>query len=485
MRTQEEYLEKLKGMRHNIYLDGECIGRDDPRVIKATSAIRTTFSLVDDPEYKDLLTATSHLSGETINRFTHIHQSEEDLLKKQKLTRKICGNCGGCVQRCMGIDMMNALSSVVKDVDDKYGTTYYDNFLKFLKYFQENDLVCAGSQTDTKGDRGARPGQQWDPDQYLHVVERREDGVVVRGCKVHNTMAPYADELIALPTRVMKPEEKDYAIAFAIPADTEGVYLIAREAFSQQREENLDAPITQAGDLESMTVFDDVFVPNERIFLNGETDFAGILALRFALYHRHSYTGCKPGIGDVIMGTTALLADYQNIKKQSHVKEKLAEMISVAELTYAAGIASSVNSTKASSGTQVPNVIYANVGRRHAGHNIYHEFNMLCDVAGGLPATIPMTKEYNHPEVGKFVQKYVTRREGVSSEDCYRAFLLANDLLCGEYSSVIFQVAGVHGGGSPIMEDIAILGDYDLNEKMDIAKHLAGIKDKKEEDEEK
>ena len=172
---------------------------------------------------------------------------------------------------------------------------------------------------------------------------------------------------------------------------------------------------------------------------------------------------------------TALLADYQNIKKQSHVKEKLAEMVSVAELTYAAGIAASVKSEKASSGTQVPNVIYANVGRRHAGHNIYHEFNSLCDVAGGLPATVPMTKEYNNPTVGKFVQKYVTRRKGVSSEDCYRAFLLANDLLCGEYSSVIFQVAGVHGGGSPIMEDIAILGSYDMRKRINIAKHLAGI----------
>ncbi|WP_130862614.1 4-hydroxyphenylacetate 3-hydroxylase family protein [Bacilliculturomica massiliensis] len=481
MRTQEQYLEGLKKMRPNIYLDGECIGRDDPRVVRASSAIRMTFSLVDNPEYEDLLTATSHISGKKINRFTHIHQSVDDLLKKQEMTRKICGACGGCVQRCMGIDMMNAISGVSYDVDQKYGTSYYQNFLKFLEYFQENDLVCAGSQTDTKGDRAARPSQQWDPDQYLHVVERRPDGVVVRGCKVHNTMAPYADELLIVPTRVMGPDEKDYAIAFAIPADTEGIYLIAREAFSTARKPEMDAPITSAGDLESMTVFDDVFIPNERIFLNGEVDMAGKMALRFALYHRHSYTGCKPGIGDVIMGTAALIADYQNIKKQGHVKEKLAEMISVAELVYAAGIASAVKSTKAASGTQVPNVIYANVGRRHAGHNIYHEFNMLCDITGGLPATIPGTAEYLNPEISKYVQKYVTRREGISPEDCYRAFMLASDLLTGEYSTVVFQVAGVHGGGSPIMEDIAILGSYDLNAKVNIAKHLAGIEVKDEE----
>lgn len=475
MRTQEQYLAGLLKMRKNVYLDGEIISRDDPRVIKASSPIRMTFSMVDNPDMAGLLTATSHLTGKRINRFTHIHQSPEDLMAKQEMTRKMCQHAGGCIMRCMGIDMMNGISSVVKDVDEKYGTSYYQNFLNYLKVFQEKDLVCAGSQTDTKGDRMLRPIEQWDPDQYLHVVERRPDGVVVRGCKVHNTMAPIADELIVVPTRMMGKDEKDYAISFAIPADAEGIYLIAKGAFNFERESNLEAPISNLGDLESMTVFDNVFIPNERIFLNGETEFAGMLALRFALYHRHSYTGCKPGIGDVIMGTTALLADYQNIAKQGHVKEKLADLISVAELVYAAGIAAAVKSTKASSGTQVPNVIFANVGRRHAGHNIYHEFNTLCDIAGGLPGTIPWTKEYNHPEVGKFVKKYVTRREGVSSEDCWRAFALAADLLSGEYSVVAFQIAGVHGGGSPIMEDIAIMGSYDLKSKVKIAKELAGI----------
>ena len=477
MRTQEEYLERLAKMRPNIYLDGEIIGRDDPRVVRASAAIRLTFSMVDNPELDGLLTATSHISGQKINRFTHIHQSVEDLLAKQEMTRKMCQYAGGCIQRCMGVDMMNAMSGITKDVDLKYGTTYYDNFMNFLKKFQEEDLVCAGSQTDSKGDRMKRPSEQWDPDQYLHVVERREDGVVVRGAKCHNTMAPYADYLIAAPTRVMGPDEKDYAISFAIPADTEGIYLIAREAFSHERDANLDAPITTAGDIESMTVFDNVFIPNECIFLNGETDFAGKLALRFALYHRHSYTGCKPGIGDVIMGTTALIADYQGIKKQGHVKEKLAKLVCVAEIVFAAGVAAAYKSTKAASGTQIPNVIYCNVGRRHAGHAIYHEFNTLCDIAGGIPATMPLSKEYNHPEVGKFVQKYITRREGVSSEDCWRAFQLASDLLTGEYSTVIFQVAGVHGGGSPIMEDIAIMGAFDMNARIQIAKRLAGIAD--------
>lgn len=476
MRTSKEYLERLAGMRKNIYLNGEVIGRDHPTIVHASKAIQLTFDLANDPTYSKYLQTTSHLSGKPINRFTHIHQSPEDLLMKQEMTRVMCNLVGGCIQRCMGCDAMNGFSVATKNADMKYGTNYHERWLKYLEYFQENDLVAAASQTDAKGDRSLRPGEQPDPDMYLHVVERRPDGVVVRGAKLHNTMAPYADELLVFPTRALKKDEKDYAIGFAIPADTEGVYLIGREAFSPKRAENMEAPYTNLGDVESFTVFDNVFVPNERIFINGETEFGGEMALLFALYHRHSYCGCKPGIADVMMGTTALIADYNGVEKTGHVREKLADMISVAELVFAAGIAASVKSMKAPSGTQIPNIIFANVGRKHAGHNIYHEYETLCDITGGLPATLPLTTEYNSPVVGDFVRKYTKRRAGVSEENHYRAYHLASDILTGEVGAALL-VAGVHGGGSPIMEDIAILGTYDIKSKKELAKYLAGIKE--------
>jgi len=476
MRTSKDYLEKLAGMRKNIYLNGEVIGRDHPKIIHASKVIQVTFDLAENSEYSKYLKTTSHISGKPINRFTHIHQSPEDLLLKQEMTRKLCNLVGGCIQRCMGCDSMNGLSVSTKNADLKYGTHYHERWLKYLAYFQENDLVGAACQTDAKGDRSLRPGEQPDPDMYLHVVERREDGVVVRGAKLHNTMAPYADELLAFPTRALTKDEQDYAIAFAIPADTEGVYLIGREAFSPQREPGLEAPYTNLGDIESFTIFDNVFVPNERIFINGETEFGGELALMFALYHRHSYCGCKPGIGDVMMGTAALLADYNGVEKTGHAREKIADMISVVELVYAAGIAASVKSMKAPSGTQIPNIIYANVGRRHAGHNIYNEYDILCDIAGGLPATLPLSKEYNSPIVGDFVRKYTKRRAGVSPESHYRLYHLASDILTGEIGTALL-VAGVHGGGSPIMEDIAIMGSYDVKSKKNLAKYLAGIKE--------
>jgi len=308
------------------------------------------------------------------------------------------------------------------------------------------------------------------------VVERREDGVVVRGAKLHNTMDPYADEILAFPTRALKKNDNDYAIAFSIPADAEGIYLIGRKEYSHDRDENLAAPYCELACIESFTVFDNVFIPNERIFLDGETEFGSELAMMFALYHRHSYCGCKPGVGNVMYGLTALLADYNDVEKTGHTRERLADIASVVELVYAAGIAASVKSRKATSGTQIPNIIYCNVGRRHAGHNVYHEYDIRCDIAGGLPATLPLSKEYNSPLVGDFVRKYTRRREGVSDENHYRAYHLASDILNGEMGAALL-VAGVHGGGSPIMEDIAILGSYDTEGKKKLAKRLAGIKE--------
>jgi aromatic ring hydroxylase len=270
MRTSQEYLKRLAGMRKNIYLDGEVIGRDHPKVVHASKAIQATFDMAETPEYSPWLKTTSHITGNPINRFTHIHQSAQDLLMKQEMTRKLCNLVGGCIQRCMGCDVMNGLSVATKNADIKYGTDYHQRWLKYLEYFQEHDLVGAASQTDAKGDRSLRPGEQPDPDMYLHVVERREDGVIVRGAKLHNTMAPYADELIVIPTRALKKDEKDYAIAFAIPADTEGVYMIGRQAFSADRAEGMEAPYNNLGDIESFLFLIMYSFPTKEYSLTGK-----------------------------------------------------------------------------------------------------------------------------------------------------------------------------------------------------------------------
>ncbi len=473
MRTFEEYLEVLRAMKPNIHMHGEVIQRDDPRLIAPMNNIKLTFDLAWAPELQHLTIATSHLSGERINRFCHVHRSQDDLLKKQEMTRVACQRTPACIQRCMGTDMLNALSVVTHEIDQAKGTEYYPRFTEYLKYFQKNDLVGCAAQTDVKGDRSLRPHQQSDPDMYLRIVEKKKDGIVVRGAKAHNSIAAYADEIIVTPTRALTKEEGDWSVAFAVPGDHPGVHQVIVTGAPKARK-HLKAPYSEYGSCHSLTIFDDAFIPWDRVFMCGEWEFGGRMALMFALYHRHSYTGCKPAVTDVFIGTTALVAEYQGVEKAQHIRHKIADLISVAELVYGAGIAAAVKSRPSSSGTYIPDVIFCNVGRRHAGMNFYHEMEILCDVAGGLAGTLPYEEDFLEPMTGPLLNKYIKRKEGVSPEDVHRCFYQAQEMVQGFGGHR--AVAGLHGGGSPIMEVIAMLANYDLDSKKKIAKYLAGIK---------
>ena len=479
MRTFEQYVEDLKKMKPNIYIGKEKVDRTDPRIRGGINIVRETFDRAHDAEWEELCTATSHLTGNKINRFTHIHQSEEDLLKKQKMTRLLCHRTGGCIQRCMGIDALNALSVITYEMDEALGTDHYERFKKFMEYFQENDLIASSAQTDAKGDRLKRPHEQVDPDQYLRVIETREDGIVVRGCKINITNTPYADEMIVVPCRYMGPEDNDYAVAFALPADWEGVKLLTRPAWVRESE-IIDSPASKLGDCETFIIFDDVFVPNERVFLNGhgdprQTPYAGFLALMFAHYHRHSYTGCKPAVSEVIASAAALVAEYNGIERASHAQDKLSHLIGTAELVFAAGESSAKHSEKAPSGTQVPDEILTNAGRRLAGEMIYEEYKILADLSGGIIATLPYEASFTSEEVGELAMKYLKRNPRVKPEYIYRCFKGIEALAVSDLAGLM-QVAGLHGGGSPQMETITMMMRYDLEKLKDISKYLFGIK---------
>jgi len=477
MRTFEEYKENLKNMRKNIYIGGELRGRDDELLRPGINTVGVTFDAAQDPKNKGIVTTNSDLIGEEINRFNHIYQSQDDLLSKQKMIRNLCGKVGGCIQRCMGCDVMNALYGTTKEIDDAYGTEYHKRFLNYLKIYQEKDLIGNAAQTDVKGDRSKRPSEQEDPDLYLRIVEKKDDGIIVSGCKAHNTIAPYADEIIAIPTRMMGRNEKDWAVAFAIPADTEGVTLVCRSTSPRSRKK-FKSPFTEYGACDSMTVFDNVFVPWERVFMCGETKFAGKLALSFANNHRFSYCGCKPAVTDIVMGATSLVADYNGIGKEPHAVDEVSELMVTAELVYGAGIAAAVTSTKNSAGSLEPNFLYSNCGRYYAGVNIYNEYDTLASMAGGLPATLPYEEEFINKETKGYMDKYIMRNPDVTAEDQHRLFRFISDYSCSSMSGV-YQYAGVHGGGSPIMEKIGIRSFYDLESKKDIVKCLAGIEKKK------
>jgi len=478
VKTFDEYYDRLKKMRPNIYMGGEKVGRTDERLEAQRWVIRETYDRANDPAWDDLCTATSHVTGDKVNRFTHIHQSVDDLLKKQQMTRQLCHRVGGCIMRCMGVDAMNALSVITYEMDQALGTDTSENYLKYLRYWQDNDICANCAQTDTKGDRLKRPHEQADPDLYLRIVESRPDGIVVRGAKIDNTTAPVSDEIIAIPTRFMTENDSDYAVAFAIPADWDGVKMLVRPA-TQHRRKYLKAPVAEAGDAESYTIFDDVFVPRDRVFLDGKSDprqtpFAGFLALLFAHYHRHSYTGCKPAISEILASAAALVAEYNGIERQPHVRDKISHIVGTAELVMAAGQMSAHRAERSPAGTYVPDEILTNAGRRLAGEQIYEEFKIVADLAGGLCATMPFEEEFFSDETGDLANKYLMRNPQVSAENQHRCFRGIENLIVSELAGVV-QVAGLHGGGSPQMETITMMARYDVDSLKSIAKYLFGI----------
>jgi len=489
MRTKQQYIERLRKMRRNIYVNGEKIARDDEIQMPTINTYGLTFDYAADPKYEDLCTAKSHLTGEKINRFCHVHHSKEDLHKKQDMTRALCQIAGGCIQRCMGIDATNAIYNVSYEADklNNGATQYHKNFVKWLERFQKEDLAGCCAQTDVKGDRMKRPSQQKDPDLYVHVVERKKDGIVVRGSKVHISEASVADEILVVPTRALLPEEKDWAVSFAVPADWEGVKQVV--SIHNLRDRSHFKRGFTPGYTDSYVVFDNCFIPWERVFLCGETIHGGACALLFALFHRHSYSGCKPALGDLMLGTVALAAEYNGIAKAQHVRDKLAEIIRVSELGYAAGFTASelgkpelyvpgVGFMPYGPGSYIPHSIYANVGRCLTGEAVFREAEILCDITGGIPATFPYEGDFVNPETKDLLYKYITRNPDIHPEDAAQLWRYIGDVLCSA-SGGIHLIGSYHGGGSPIMESIAITTQYDIESRKKMVKRIAGIPDRK------
>jgi aromatic ring hydroxylase len=473
MRTPIEYYEGLKEMTKNVYIGGQIAGRDDPRLLGSIKVMQSTFELGQDPDWEDIMTATSSLTNKKINRFTHLPQNPWDLMQKQKMVRLSATRVGGCIQRCMGQDAITALSVTTKEIDEEFGTDYNHRFMNYLTEYQERDWAGACAQTDSKGDRTKRPHEQENPDAYVHVVEEKSDGIVVRGMKISITMAATADELLVVPTRALTNEDRDYAVAFAIPADWENIRLITRPVW-HRKPTKFHCPYSEMGVSESVVVFDNVFIPKERVFMCGEWQFGRRLALLFADSHRFSYTGCKPALSDVLCGTTALVAEANNIERVSHIKEKLSHIVGIGELAFAAGIAAALFGEKTSSGTFTPNEMYANLGRRLVGENVYDEFRALTEVAGGLAVTLPFEDDFHQDATKKDLEKLMKRNPAMDYETACRVWRFVESIAASAMAPWN-QIAGVHGGGSPIMETITLNAQIDYEAKKNIAKYLAGI----------
>ena len=479
--TGEQYIESIRKLKMNVYLFGKKIDCpvDDPILRPSLNSVRMTYDLAQMPEYQDLMTAVSPYTGQRVNRFTHIHQSTSDLIKKVKMQRLLGQQTAACFQRCVGMDAFNAEFSTTYEVDQKYGTHYHENFKKFMIYVQENDLTVDGAMTDPKGDRSKAPHEQADPDLFLHVVERRADGIVVRGAKAHQTGVLNSHEVIVMPTQSMKPEDKDYAVSFAVPMDTPGItMIIGRQSCDTRKLEGseMDVGNSEFGGVEALTIFDDVFVPNDRIFLNGETEFAGMLVERFAGYHRQSYGGCKVGVGDVLIGAAAVAADYNGAAKASHIKDKLIEMTHLNETLYACGIACSAEGHPTESGSYLIDLLLANVCKQNVTRFPYEIVRLAEDIAGGLMVTAPSEADFRDPKLGPIIDKYLRGVNTVSTENRLRILRLIENLSLGT-AAVGYRTESMHGAGSPQAQRIMIARQGNLEHKKALAKKLAHIQE--------
>ena len=481
MKTGEEYIESLRKRSLTVYLFGERVENpvDHPVIRPSINSVAVTYDVACDPGYQDLATAVSHLTGERINRFTHIHQNTQDLVKKVKLQRLLGQRTGTCFQRCVGLDSLNALSIVTFEMDQKLGTEYNERFTEYLKYVQKNDLVCCGAMTDPRGDRSLRPSQQADPDIYLRVVDRSEEGIIVRGSKVHQTGAVNSHEVIVMPTRTMREDDRDYAVSFAIPSDSEGlIYIYGRQSCDLRKLEGTEFDVgnVRYGGQEAMIIFDDVFVPWERVFMCGEYEFAWPLVNYFSAYHRQSYGGCKTGVGDVLIGAAATIAEYNGVAKASHVRDKIIEMNHLNETIYSCGIACSAEGYRTPSGTYVVDTLLANICKHNVTRFPYEIVRLAEDIAGGLMVTAPSEKDFRNPEIGKFVDKYLKGISEAPTEHRLRMLRLIENISMG-LGAVSYRTESMHGAGSPQSQRIMIEREVDIESKKRLAKIIAGIEE--------
>ena len=482
IRTGEEYIESLKGRDLKVYLFGELVKEpvSHPMIRPSINAVARTYDLAVEEE--ELASSQSSISGERVNRFLHIAESAEDLVLQNKMQRKLGQLTGTCFQRCVGMDALNSLHSTTFEIDEKHETKYHERLLEFIKMVQHENLVIGGAMTDVKGDRSLTPSEQEDPDLFLHIVDRDDKGVYVTGAKAHQTGTINSHWMIVMPTMRLLENDKDYAIVGALPVDAPGLtYIYGRQSCDTRSMEpgDIDVGNSEYGGQETMVIFDRVFIPNEMIFMDGEYEFASMLVERFTCYHRRSYV-CKTGLGDVLIGAAAAIAEYNGVPKVSHIKDKIIEMTHLNESIYAAGIAASYQGHKMKSGVFLNDDMLANVCKHNVTRLPYELARLAQDVAGGILVTLPSEAEFRSAETGPLLKKYLKGKSGIEVENRMRILRLIENMTMGR-NAVGYLTESMHGAGSPQAQRIQIARQMQLGYKKQLAKNLAKVKEEPEE----
>jgi 4-hydroxybutyryl-CoA dehydratase/vinylacetyl-CoA-Delta-isomerase len=479
LKTPKEYEESIR-RDVTLYMFGEKIKEfwNHPIIKPSINTVKKIYELAQIEKYKELMTAKSHLTGEIINRFTHIHQSIDDLIKKVEMQRLVGQKTACCFQRCVGFDAANALYSVTYEMDKKYKTDYHDRFKNYWSEVQNQDLMVDGAMTDTKGDRGKRPADQSDPDQYLHIVDEDEKGIIVRGSKIHQTGFLNSHRAIIMPTLSLRKGEEEYAVSFGVDTNAKGITMIyGRQSCDTRKMEDAKWEIGnyKYGGQEIFVIFDDVFIPKSQIFMKGEVEFSGDLVNRFAGFHRQSYGGCKVGVGDVLIGASALITEYQGVDNASHIRDKLVEMIHLNETLFSCGIACSSKGFKRDAGNYEMDMLLANVCKLNVTRFPYEIGRLADDLVGGIISTLPSELDLKSEEVGPLLKKYLSVCEDISIENRYKLLRFIENLSMG-VAAVSYKVESMHGAGSPQAQRIMITRQANLEEKKQLIKDILDIK---------
>lgn len=476
LRTAAEYLEGLRDNR-TIYFRGERVPdlMEHPELRVGAEHTALDYRLAEDKVTQELFTEVFPETGERVSRYFIPPAGTEDLLKRREMIEMSTRAGSGVVLliKEIGTDALFSLYLVARQVDQKYGTDYLGRVKKYHVECRDRDLSMAVAQTDAKGDRGLLPSKQIHPDYYVHIVEKRADGIVVRGAKAHTTGTAFVDEIIVLPTRALSEEDQDYAVAFAIPVNTPGVRLIA-SPFGFSGESNYHHPVSSKHHLvETLTVFDDVFVPNERIFLAGEWDFAGLLANTFVEFHRFTAVSYKPPLLDLLIGATSLIAVYNGVEKASHIRDKVTRLITYTETIRALTRAAAMD-CKVVDGIAVPDTLTTNIAKFHFANNYHEAVRDVQDIAGALLVTGPSEEDWHNDDTRGDLEHYLGGRRGVSAMDRMKAINLIRDLTASDFGGY-HELLAIHAEGSLEAQKITIFRGYDILRCMDIAKTAAGI----------
>lgn len=474
--TSTDYLNSLRGRNMTIWLFGEKVDEpvDHPMIRPSINAVAKTYDLAN--ENPELASVISPFTGERVSRFLHICTDVNDMVTQGKMQRKLGQLTGTCFQRCVGQDAFNALYSTTFDLDQATGTDYHQRFKTFLTQMHRGNFVVGGAMTDVKGDRSKAPHQQDDPDLFVHVTKRTEEGVYITGAKAHQTGCINSHWLVVMPTMRLGAGDEDYAIVGAVPVDAAGItYIYGRQSCDGRSMEggDIDPGNVTYGGQEAMVIFDNVFIPNETIFMNGEVDTAATLVQRFTSYHRRSYV-CKTGVGDVLIGAAAQIAEMNGAEKASHIKDKLVEMTHLNETIYGTGIAASYQGFATESGAYLPDDMLANVCKHHVTKLPYDMARVAQDLAGGLVVTMPSEQDLNTPEIGDLIRKYLRGKSDFTTEQRMRVLRLIENMTLGR-NAVGYLTESMHGAGSPQAQRIEIGRAMQLEYKKRLARVLAKV----------